>query len=68
VRYPILLSEPLFKMIYGFFERHGLHNRVLRPNWKTQQPSNSVSLQDRGLHKHRGDTRQDVQVEALGDE
>ena len=66
--YPILLTEPLFKMIYGFLECHGLYIQVLRPNWKTQYPTNNVSLQDKGLHEHRGDARQDVQVETLDNE
>jgi hypothetical protein len=65
LRYAILLTDPLFNMIYRFSERYGLHIRVLLPGWKTQHPTNSGSLQERGLQEHRGDARQDVHVEAL---
>jgi hypothetical protein len=66
--YPILLTEPLFKMIYRFLECHWHHIRVLLPSWKTQHPTNNVSLQDCRLQEHCGDARQDVQVEALENE
>ena len=66
--YPILLTEPLFKMIYRFLECHRYRIRVLLPSWKTQHPANKVSLQDSCLQEHRGDARQDVHVKALGNE
>ncbi len=60
LRYPFLLTGPLFNVIYGFLERHGLRIPILRQNRKTQYPTNNVSLQYRGLDDHCGDARQDV--------
>ena len=61
----ILLAEPLFEVVDRFLKCHGLRIRVLRQKWNTQDPTDSVSPQDRSLHKHRCDARQDIQVKAL---
>lgn len=52
-------------MIYRFLERHGLHIHIFRQNRDAQHPTNDVQPQDTRLREHRGDTRQDVQVETL---